>query len=333
MILSFAFISAAVASAMALLLASSNKKWHDETEADMTALCDDVGRTSSSSSKTENGNKTTSLQGLPHPIQRYLQKALGVASLNEPIRRIKMLSIQQRGRFLLNGKWIDFTARQIFSASSANRGFVWEANMRLPVLSLFGRSLTVPINVRDAYVNGSGTMVGKLLGALTIVDVRDTPELNEGELSRWLGESIVFPTALIPADGELVQKLQWKESDDAYTCTGTCNCDKDEGTWNEQTATATAVLVGASCKTFDGKEQEVKTEIEFRCSKETGLVNSIYAMRPYAEPGQQDVKMLPWEVSIATVSFVKAVHLPSLLYTYEVLISFEIVNACITGAL
>jgi len=327
MILSFAFISAAVASAMALLLASSNKKWHDETEADMTALCDDVGRTSSSSSKTENSNKTTSLQGLPHPIQRHLQKALGVASLNEPIRRIKMLSIQQRGRFLLNGKWIDFTARQIFSASSANPGFVWEANMRLPLLSLFGRSLTVPINVRDAYVNGSGTMVGKLLGALTIVDMRDTPELNEGELSRWLGESIVFPTALIPADGELVQKLQWRESDDTQTHNG----DKDDG--NEQTATATAVLLGALCKTFDGKEQEVKTEIEFQCSKETGLVNSIYAMRPYAEPGQQDVKMLPWEVSIATVCFVKANHLPSLLYTYAVLISFEIVIECVTGAL
>ena len=152
--------------------------------------------------------------------------------------------------------------------------------MRLPILSLFGRSLTVPINVRDAYVNGHGKMVGKLFGALTIVNMRDNPELNEGELSRWLGECIVFPTALIPDDRGHGQKMWWKDGDN-----------DEEGT------TATAILVGAPCQNSNGKEQEVKTQIEFRIDLETGLVHSIYAMRPYAEPGQDDVKVLPWEVS------------------------------------
>lgn len=280
MISSIAFISAAVASAMTLLVVyvSATKTWHKETEADMTALCDEIETSSS-----EKVNETTKLEGLPLPMQRHLQKSLGLASPHESVRRIKMLSINQRGRFLLNGKWIDFTARQIFSASNANPGFVWEANMRLPVLSLFGRSLvTLPINVKDAYVNGRGTMVGKLLGALTIVNMRDTPELNEGELSRWLGECVVFPTALIPADGKNGQKLRWKDSED------------DDG--NEETAMATAVLEGAPCRTTDGTEHNVKTEIEFRCNEETGLIHSVYAMRPYADPGQKDVKMLPWEV-------------------------------------
>ena len=156
--------------------------------------------------------------------------------------------------------------------------------MKLPMFSLFGRSpVTLPIHVKDAYVNGRGTMVGKLLGALTIVDMRDTPVLNEGELSRWLGECIVFPTALIPAGRKNGQKLRWKDSEDYDT--------------NEETATVTAILEGAPCKTSDGTKHDVKTEIEFRCSKDTGLIHSIYAMRPYAEPGQKDAKMLPWEVS------------------------------------
>lgn len=285
MVSSLAFISAAVASAIALLVVSAAKHWHKETEADMAALCDEVETRSSHDVK-----ETTNLKGLPQPIQRHLQKSLGLASPNEAVRRIKMLSINQRGRFLLNGKWIDFTARQLFSASDANPGFVWEANMKLPMFSLFGRSLvTLPIHVKDAYVNGRGTMVGKLLGALTIVDMRDTPELNEGELSRWLGECIIFPTALIPADGKYGRKLRWKESED------------DSG--NEETATATAVLEGAPCRTTDGAEHKVKTEIKFCCSKETGLVHSIYAMRPYAEPGQKDVKMLPWEVSKQRIVF------------------------------
>ena len=274
-----ALVSAAVASAMALLVVSATKKWHKETEADMTALCDEI-KTGSS----EHVNETTNLKGLPLPIQRHLQISLGLASPDEAVRRIKMLSINQRGRFLLNGKWIDFTARQLFSASNANPGFVWEANMRLPVFSLFGRSLaTLPIHVKDAYVNGRGTMVGKLLGALTIVDMRDTPVLNEGELSRWLGECIVFPTALIPAGSKTGQKLRWKDSEDYGS--------------NEETVTATAILEGAPCRTTDRTNHNVKTEIEFRCSKDTGLIHSIYAMRPYAEPGQKDAKMLPWEVS------------------------------------
>ena len=285
MLSSLVFISAAVASAMAVLVVSATKRWHKETEADMAALCDEVETRSSHDVK-----ETTNLKGLPQPIQRHLQKSLGLASPNEAVRRIKMLSINQRGRFLLNGKWIDFTARQLFSASNANPGFVWEANMKLTMLSLFGRSLvTLPIHVKDAYVNGRCTMVGKLLGALTIVDMRDTPELNEGELSRWLGEYIVFPTALIPADSKSGQKLRWKESED------------DDG--NEETASATAVLEGAPCRTTDGTEHKGKTEIEFRCSKGTGLVHSIYAMRPYAEPGQKDVKMLPWEVSKQRIVF------------------------------
>ena len=288
MISTLAFISAAVASAVALFVVSSTKKWHKETEADMAALLE-------TRSSSKDVNTMTSLEGLPEPIQRHLQKSLGAASPDEAVRRIKMLSINQRGRFLLNDKWIDFTARQLFSASNTNPGFVWEANMRLPVLSFFGRPLlNLPIHVKDAYVNGRGTMVGKLLGALTIVDMKDTPELNEGELSRWLGECIVFPTALVPAGSKIGQKLRWKESD-------------DDGS-NEETATATAVLEGAPCRTTDGTEHKVKTEIEFRCNKETGLIHSIYAMRPYAEPGQKDVKMLPWEVSkqCSSVFFVPA---------------------------
>eukprot|EP00521_Asterionellopsis_glacialis_P018667 CAMPEP_0195323796 /NCGR_PEP_ID=MMETSP0708-20121125/8155_1 /TAXON_ID=33640 /ORGANISM="Asterionellopsis glacialis, Strain CCMP134" /LENGTH=184 /DNA_ID=CAMNT_0040390951 /DNA_START=17 /DNA_END=574 /DNA_ORIENTATION=+ len=120
-------------------------------------------------------------------------------------------------------------------------------------------------------------MSGKFWGCLPIIDIRDTPELNEGELSRWLGESVLFPTSWIPNDNNNEEqnvdkrcKLTWTE-----TSNGTNN--------------AIAVL-------YD-RVSRVQTEIEFRFdTHEDGLLHSIYAMRPYMDPRAKDgVKMLPWE--------------------------------------
>lgn len=58
----------------------------------------------------------------------------------------------------------------------------------------------------DAFtlVAGKGNMLWKLLSAITLVDFGG-PEIDQAGLSRYLSESVFFPTALLPS-----QRLTWE---------------------------------------------------------------------------------------------------------------------------
>ena len=52
--------------------------------------------------------------------------------------------------------------------------------------------------------------------------MRDTPELNQGELMRWMGECLLYPTALLPSSTESANgdvSLTWSRATDEDSAT------------------------------------------------------------------------------------------------------------------
>ncbi len=61
----------------------------------------------------------------------------------------------------------------------------------------------------DAYAEGQMEMKAKVESTITVVDERETPELNETSLQRWLLMSPLYPSALLPGG-----QVTWEAVDD-----------------------------------------------------------------------------------------------------------------------
>jgi len=136
---------------------------------------------------------------LPAPVQRYLSKALGGVETYPTV-----VSLEQRGDFRLgdaSSAFIPFSAVQHMTA--APPGFVWDADMQM--MPMMG------VNVVDAYVGGEGILRARLLSTITVAEAEPGQILNEGELIRYLAESVWLPTALLPENG-----VTWEAVDDLH---------------------------------------------------------------------------------------------------------------------
>jgi hypothetical protein len=129
------------------------------------------------------------LAALPAPVTRYLRTVLRDGQLIPRHARI-----EQRGTFAVKPDpdgWRPFTAVQQFAARPA--GFVWDARIRMaPGLDFL---------VRDAFVDGTGSMYGTVMGVVPVVNVRGTRDIAAGALVRYLAEAVWMPTALLPSQG------------------------------------------------------------------------------------------------------------------------------------
>lgn len=125
---------------------------------------------------------------LPAPVARYFRTVLV-----EGAPYVRTVQLHQRGtfRFEEDGDWHPFTATQHVTTNPP--GFVWDAEIRIASL--------VPVRVIDAYKRGKGALRARLLSVVPVADAAADPELNEGELLRYLAESVWFPTALLPGEG------------------------------------------------------------------------------------------------------------------------------------
>ncbi len=186
---------------------------------------------------------------LPAPVVRYFEAALGSEQ-----GHIAATLIHWRGDFLLrpesNG-WRRFRATQVFQTHPP--GFVWDARIQMmPGLDVF---------VRDAFVDGVGSMRGAVLGIIPVVDIHGTPEIAAGALQRYLGEAVWFPTALLPESG-----VQWTALDDS-------------------SARATLAAGGTS----------VSLDFRFRAD---GLVESMYSPSRFRDVDGTAVPT-PWEARVS----------------------------------
>jgi hypothetical protein len=157
-----------------------------------TAATEDVRVRLEAAMPAETGARFTAadLQGLPASAARYFQAVLREG---QPI--IEHARVEWAGEFNIGtpgaDRWIPFAASQDFVPSAP--GLVWDARLRMaPGVTLF---------VRDALVDGTGSMHGSVLGLYTVVDKRGTDAMAIASLQRYLAEAVWFPTALLPSRG------------------------------------------------------------------------------------------------------------------------------------
>jgi len=137
------------------------------------------------------------LVALPAPVQRYFR-----AVLVEGMRMVTAVDIRQTGTFNQSETtpaWKPFTATQ--RAVTCRPGYFWDARIRMWP--------SVPVRVRDAYVAGEGILNAAVFGLFPVADLRDSGELAQGELMRYLAEAAWYPTALLPSQG-----VRWSAVDD-----------------------------------------------------------------------------------------------------------------------
>ncbi len=141
--------------------------------------------------------RADALAGLPPPVQRYLRIAL-----REGQPMIEAVSVEHLGTFNMSAdaeQWKPFTSTQRVIARRP--GFDWEARIEMmPGLKA---------RVHDAYIAGEGILHASLFGLVTLVNLRGTPDLAQGELMRFLAESAWYPTMLLPGQG-----VRWEAVDD-----------------------------------------------------------------------------------------------------------------------
>jgi hypothetical protein len=140
---------------------------------------------------------TKEIENLPAPVQRFFRTVL-----KDGQAIVAVVKLSQQGQFNMSeteAKWSPFTATQL--AITQRPGFDWDARIQMtPGLNVF---------VHDAYVLGKGNLQASLLGLFTLAKMHDTPELNQGELLRFLAEATWYPTALLPSQG-----VRWEAIDD-----------------------------------------------------------------------------------------------------------------------
>jgi hypothetical protein len=137
------------------------------------------------------------LANLPAPVQRYLQTVL---TPGQPM--IESLQMRHSGQFSLSEtvpKWVPFTSEQV--TQMRRIGFDWVSYIKM--------APRIPCFVHDAYINGAGLLHATAFGLVTLAKMQDTPEVNQGELLRFLAEAAWYPTMLLPSQG-----VVWKAIDD-----------------------------------------------------------------------------------------------------------------------
>lgn len=123
--------------------------------------------------------------GLPDPVQRYFRLVL---KDGQPY--ISYAAITHDGQFKtgLDKGWINIKGEQY--ATTEKPGFIWKGTTSMFV-------------ARDMYIGDKGRLVVSLFSLFKVVDAKGG-QYDQGELLRWLGESILYPTNLLPSD-----RLQW----------------------------------------------------------------------------------------------------------------------------
>lgn len=137
------------------------------------------------------------LDGLPAPVQRYFRTVL---TDGQPL--VTAAAVEHRGTFNVGestDQWKPFTSQQ--RVVTRRPGFVWDGKVAmLPGLN---------VRVHDAYVAGEGILQPAMLGLFTLIDLRGTGEVAQGELMRFFAEAAWYPTALLPSQG-----VRWEPVDD-----------------------------------------------------------------------------------------------------------------------
>ena len=170
-------------------------KWERGTKVILAQL--EAARIPASASNLPARFDARELVGLPAPVQRYFRAVL---KDGQPI--IVAASLTQAGTFNMSEtaeQWKPFTAKQ--RVITQRPGFDWDARiMMFP---------GVAAHIHDSYTSGHGMLHGAVLGQIPVVNMPDSPALDQGEFMRYFMEALWYPTALLPSQG-----VRWEAVDD-----------------------------------------------------------------------------------------------------------------------
>ncbi len=131
------------------------------------------------------------LEGLPPPVKRYFNHVL-----TEGQPYISYARMKHVGQFKAGKKkgWMNIVGEQY--ATTEKPGFIWKGTTAL-------------FEAKDMYICYRGRLTVTLLSLYNIIDAKGKKQYNSGELLRWLGESVLYPTNFLPSD-----RLQWLPIDE-----------------------------------------------------------------------------------------------------------------------
>jgi hypothetical protein len=129
------------------------------------------------------------LKGLPEPVQRYFNYTL---KEGEPF--ISFMRAKHDGQFKtgIEKPWINIIGEQY--ATTQKPGFIWKGT-------------TSMFTAKDMYISDRGRLTVTLLSSYNIIDASGD-KYDKGELLRWLGESVLYPTNFLPSE-----RLSWIAKD------------------------------------------------------------------------------------------------------------------------
>jgi hypothetical protein len=129
------------------------------------------------------------------PVEKYFNYAM-----QEGQPYISKALITQQGELRLGKKkkWMPFEAKQYISVDP--RESSWDAAVKIAPL--------IRLHVRDGYASGKGSTELRLF-SIPFSKESDSKQLTAAALQRYLGESVWFPTALLPGKG-----VKWKPLND-----------------------------------------------------------------------------------------------------------------------
>lgn len=125
------------------------------------------------------------VSNLPDPVQRYFAF---VFQDRLPQARLVRLTSEGQFRRPQTDSFNFTTSEQVIATNT-------------PALMFSATTPIVPgiwARVYDFFAEGEMEMKAKVLSTMTVVDERETPELNIISLRRWLLESALYPHALLP---------------------------------------------------------------------------------------------------------------------------------------
>jgi hypothetical protein len=131
------------------------------------------------------------VEGLPEPVQRYFKHVL---KDGQPY--ISYIRLKHNGQFKTDLKkdWVNIEGEQYFTTGKPS--FIWKGTTSLFV-------------ARDMFIGDAGRLTVTILSLINVVDAKGE-QYNQGELLRWLSESVWFPTNLLPSEN-----LMWTAIDNS----------------------------------------------------------------------------------------------------------------------
>ncbi|MEO8474800.1 MAG: DUF6544 family protein [Chryseolinea sp.] len=126
---------------------------------------------------------------LPEPVKKYFQLVLKDGQSYISYARIKHMGQFKTG---IDKSWINIKGEQY--ATTEKPGFIWKGT-------------TSTFVARDMYISDKGRLVVSLLSLFNVVNAKGE-QYNQGELLRWLGESVLYPTNFLPGE-----RLHWSPID------------------------------------------------------------------------------------------------------------------------